>query len=214
MLNDCIIIIWSPLTVFLCFCISHFSDKLILWYKFSTDKRQTEDTGRGFKDHRGVLHLGGRGNWLMRAHQCQRTEGGWCDCSRASKRVSYMRWGHFFLEPSSTSPPWSPPRLVVWGSLGDSTSGRIIRTPGCVSAVGAALKRCHIASQTGGALQLGQRKRESTQHVAETKGQFGETALKVSSQVQCVIEPSLGPLLHPKAPTLCSKANLLTWSCS
>ena len=46
MLDDYIVIIWSPLTVFLCFCVSHFSDKLILWFKFSIDERQAEDTGQ------------------------------------------------------------------------------------------------------------------------------------------------------------------------
>ena len=53
MLNDHIII-WSPLTVFLCFCISLI--KLILWLKFFTDKRQAGNVvGGGDKKHR-VLH--------------------------------------------------------------------------------------------------------------------------------------------------------------
>ena len=48
MLRTTIIIIWSPLTVFLCFCIFLISlIKLILWLKFSTDKRQAEDMERG-----------------------------------------------------------------------------------------------------------------------------------------------------------------------
>ena len=48
---DDIILIWSPLTVFLCFCISLI--KIILSLKFSTDKRQAEDMGVGTgKDHR------------------------------------------------------------------------------------------------------------------------------------------------------------------
>ena len=53
MLNDYIIIIWSPsfsfVSVFLISLI-----KLILWLKFSTDKRQAEDKGRWDKHH-GVL---------------------------------------------------------------------------------------------------------------------------------------------------------------
>ena len=46
MLNEYIIIIWSPLTVFLCFhMFSFFLIKLILWLKLSIDKRQVEDMG-------------------------------------------------------------------------------------------------------------------------------------------------------------------------
>ena len=43
-LNSCVIIIQSPLALFLCFHISLI--KLILWLKFSTGKRQVEDTVR------------------------------------------------------------------------------------------------------------------------------------------------------------------------
>ena len=43
MLNDYIIIIWSPLTVFLFLHFLIYLIKLILWLKFFTDRRQAED---------------------------------------------------------------------------------------------------------------------------------------------------------------------------
>ena len=42
------------MTVFLCFCISHFSDETYSLLKFSTDNRQAEDMAGG-KDHRVML---------------------------------------------------------------------------------------------------------------------------------------------------------------
>ena len=48
LLRDYIIIIWSPLTVFLSFCIFFFNSlmKFILGLKFFYDKRQAEDMGQ------------------------------------------------------------------------------------------------------------------------------------------------------------------------
>ena len=46
---------------------------------------------------------------------------------------------------------------------------------GWASAAGAAVRSSQAASQTAGTLHLGQRKRESKHHVAETKGQVWET---------------------------------------
>ena len=43
LLNGYIIIVWSPLTVCLCFCMFPFMIKLTLGLKFSIDKRQAED---------------------------------------------------------------------------------------------------------------------------------------------------------------------------
>ena len=43
MFNDCIIIIQSPLTVFLVSALLTSLIKLMLWLKFSTGKRQAED---------------------------------------------------------------------------------------------------------------------------------------------------------------------------
>ena len=58
------IIIWSPLTVFLCFCISLI--KLILWLKFFTDKRQAEDmVGGGGKKHRVLLRFKATGTFVQ-----------------------------------------------------------------------------------------------------------------------------------------------------
>ena len=65
MFNDYIIIFWSPLFSFVSvFLISLI--KLILWLKFSTDKRQTEDMGWwgwGRKDHRVPFHFR---RWLLK----------------------------------------------------------------------------------------------------------------------------------------------------
>ena len=63
MLND-YIIIWSPLTVFLCFCISLI--KLILLLKFFTDKRQAGDVvgGEG-KKHRVLFHFKATGTFVQ-----------------------------------------------------------------------------------------------------------------------------------------------------
>ena len=59
MLNDHIII-WSPLTVFFCFCVSSLI-KLILWLNFSIDKRQAEDmvvvgVGTTQQQHPALFH--------------------------------------------------------------------------------------------------------------------------------------------------------------
>ena len=47
MFNDCIIIIQSPLTVFLVSALLTSLIKLMLWLKFSTGKRQAEDMAVG-----------------------------------------------------------------------------------------------------------------------------------------------------------------------
>ena len=47
MFNDCIIIIQSPLTVFLVSALLTSLIKLMLWLKFSTGKRQAEDMAGG-----------------------------------------------------------------------------------------------------------------------------------------------------------------------
>ena len=60
MLNDYIIIIWSILAVFSFVSVFlTFLIKLILWLKFSTDKRQAEDMvgWRVGKDQRVLLHI-------------------------------------------------------------------------------------------------------------------------------------------------------------
>ena len=60
LLNEYIIIIYSPYTLFLCLSIPHFSDwTFIFWLKVSTCKRQADDSGGdgGRKDHMVLLRF-------------------------------------------------------------------------------------------------------------------------------------------------------------